>query len=99
MYDIGIEIKDAFYVRSLNTTTPLNTKQAHDYITDHWRSSRIMLYACRFNGIPIQKVYTERLAAKTESLVIQNCLSYAILDLYLNSSLTCQDHIISHKYY
>ena len=34
-----IEIKDAaFYVRSLNTTTPLNTKQAHDYITDHWRS-------------------------------------------------------------
>jgi predicted HTH transcriptional regulator len=32
-----VEIKDAaFYVRSLNTTTPLNTKQAHDYITDHW---------------------------------------------------------------
>jgi predicted HTH transcriptional regulator len=34
-----VEIKDAaFYVRSLNTTTPLNTRQAHDYITDHWRS-------------------------------------------------------------
>jgi hypothetical protein len=29
-----VEIKDAaFYVRSLNNTTPLNTKQAHNYIT------------------------------------------------------------------
>ena len=34
-----VEKKDAaFYVRSLNTTTPLNTKQAYDYITDHWKS-------------------------------------------------------------
>jgi hypothetical protein len=33
-----VEIKDAaFYVRSLNTTTSLNSKQAHDYITDHWK--------------------------------------------------------------
>lgn len=34
-----VEKKDvAFYIRSLNTTTPLNTRQAYDYITDHWKS-------------------------------------------------------------
>lgn len=36
---VYVEKKDAaFYVRSLNTTTPLNTKQAYDYITDHWKN-------------------------------------------------------------
>jgi hypothetical protein len=31
------QIKTEFYYRAINTTQALNTKQANDYIKEHWR--------------------------------------------------------------